>query len=322
MAVLNIVVSFISIGLTLLLVVHFELGALGMVMAQLITSFIFFIQAQFYLKSDLGGELSIGYLKSSLRYGTGLLPHHLFAAFSPLLAKVLLAGTHSMTALGIYALALKLTLPLDVLYNSFNQGFQPVYFKTRKQIETGEVSKAELLGLFQKILLIAVGVYSALVLMSPWFIIQFIPERFHESIPLIPIIGIGFLGQMMYMLQVSDLFYSKRTFVVPLITGAGVVVNVAIAYLLVEQFGAIGIAWASSSGFVVWFLISGTLAKYKINIFNFSFLLLSSVVFIVFISNLYIGINLIHRICLVLVIIVLLIVMNKYSVNRDRIKYN
>lgn len=261
MAVLNVIVSFISIGLTLLFVVYYGLGAIGMVMAQVITSFVFFIQAQFYLRSDLGGVFNIGYLKSSVRYGAGLLPHHLFAAFAPLLAKVLLAGTHSLTALGVYALALKLTLPLDVLYNSFNQGFQPVYFKTRKQIEAGEVSKKELIVLFQKILLIAVGIYSALVLLSPWFIIRFIPDRFHESIPLIPIIGIGFLGQVMYMLQVSDLFYSKRTSVIPLITGAGMVVNITVAYFLVKQFGAIGVGWASTLGFITWALVSFILSN-------------------------------------------------------------
>lgn len=271
MAGINVAVSLVSIGLTVLLVVYFQLGALGMVLAQALSTFVFFIQAQLYLRNELGGKFRRDFLKASLKYGRGLLPHHLFAALAPLLAKSILAGTHSIAALGIYALALKLTLPLDVLYNSFNQGFQPVYFKTRKQIDAGEVQPGELTTLFSKIWIVAVGVYSVLVLMAPWFIVVFIPVRYHDAIPLIPVIGLGFLGQVLYMLQSSDLYYSKRTSVIPLITGLGLMVNLSIAYFTVKQFGATGVAWASSLGFITWAVVSYRLSRTVVPIFKFSF---------------------------------------------------
>lgn len=271
MAGINVAVSLVSISLTVLMVVHFQLGALGMVLAQALSSFVFFIQAQFYLRSELGGKFRRDFLKTSLKYGRGLLPHHLFAALAPLLAKSLLAGTNSVAALGIYALALKLTLPLDVLYNSFNQGFQPVYFKTRKQIDADERHPGELTSLFSRIWIVAVGVYSVLVLMAPWFIVRFIPVRYHDAIPLIPIIGLGFLGQILYMLQSSDLYYSKRTSVIPLITGLGLLVNLLISYFSVTRFGAMGVALASSLGFLTWAVVSYGLSRTVVPIFKLSF---------------------------------------------------
>lgn len=271
MAGINVAVSLVSIGLTVLLVVYFQLGALGMVLAQALSSFIFFIQAQFYLQSELGGKFRKDFLKASLKYGRGLLPHHLFAALAPLLAKSLLAGTHSVAALGIFALALKLTMPLDVLYNSFNQGFQPVYFKTRKQIDAGERQLSELTDLFSRIWILAVGVYSVLILMAPWFIVHFIPIRYHDAIPLIPIIGLGFLGQILYMLQSSDLYYLKRTSIIPVITGLGLLVNLIISYFSVSRFGATGVAWASSIGFVTWAVVSYRLSHTVVPIFKLSF---------------------------------------------------
>src|SRR5690606_1488915 len=130
----------------------------------------------------------------------------------------------------IYGVALKLTLPLDVLFNSFNQGFQPVYFSIRKRMEADQIPSVTLPELFLRIWLAGVVCFAVVVLMGPWFVATFIQEAYHGSIPLMRIIAVGFLFHLLYLLQVSDLYYSKRTFSIPLITGTGLVVNLAFVY--------------------------------------------------------------------------------------------
>lgn len=284
-AKINVAVSCINIGLTFLLVVILKLGALGMVLALIFTNIIFLIQAQFYLIKDLKGIFRVELLKSSLKYGIGMLPHHLFSALAPLLAKSLLVGTSSLSALGVYSLAIKLVLPLDVLYNSFNQGFQPIYFQIRKKIDMGLMSIKDLTDLFDRIWILSILLYGCLIFIMPWFVLYFIPSNYHKAISLIPIIALGFLGQVLYMLQATDLFYTKRTSLVPIVTGSGFIVNIIISVLLVKNYGAVGVAIANSAGFISCAFISFVLTDKTINFKSPYFISSLLLIFTLFMVN-------------------------------------
>jgi O-antigen/teichoic acid export membrane protein len=282
MALLNIGFSLFTILLTVTFVVFLRMAALGIVLAQVVTSFAFFFQAQYYLRSDLRGRFRLGLLYSSLKYGVGILPHHLFAALTPLIAKALLVSSSSLVALGLYSVALKLTLPLEVLYRSFSQGFQPVYFDVRKQLEKGTAKENELPKLFQRIWLLAVACFSGVVLLGPLVMVKFIPSAYHDAVPLVPIIAIGFLGEVLYLLHVSDLYYTKRTGSVPIITALGLMVNLGFTYAVVDEWGAKGVALGAALGYVTWAAISFVLSRNVIEIYGLSFfvsLLIGGVVY-------------------------------------------
>lgn len=296
MAFLNVAFSFLTILLSVTFVVFLRMAALGMVLAQAITTLVFFVQAQSYLRSDLRGRFRPDFLRSSVKYGMGILPHHLFTALTPLIAKSLLASTSSMVALGVYAVALKLTLPLEVLYRSFNQGFQPVYFDIRKQLEKGTAKKYELPKLFERIWLLAVIAFSAVVLVGPWFIVEFIPSTYYDAVPIVPIIAIGFLGEVLYALHVGDLYYSKRTSSVPIITALGLMVNLGFTYMVVDEWGPKGVAWGAAIGYLTWAVVSFIFSRKAIGIYRLSFVISLIVVCLVYYLNTVVPLDhLLHR---------------------------
>jgi O-antigen/teichoic acid export membrane protein len=74
------------------------------------------------------------------------------------------------------------------------------------------------------------------------------PERFHAAAPLVPILCVGFLAQTLYTLLGPEIFYAKRTWLVPVVSAAGLITTLGAAALLAPAYGAAGIAWATSFG--------------------------------------------------------------------------
>lgn len=256
MAKLNITLALIGILLTIFFVVFLKMGALGLILSQTCTTLIFFIQSQYYLRNYIKGKFNLPMLKDSLKYGVGLLPHHLFAALAPLLSKGILNSRDSLAALGIFSLALRFIQPLDIIYNIFNQSFNPIYFSLRKKDDTIQIKKVYLV-----VWLSAIMIFMITVLLLPSLVPFITPIRFHKSAELIPILALGFIGQVAYMLFLQESYYDKNTKSVSLITGSGLTVNLIVTIVGVNQFGVYAIAWANSAGFITWAVVSYLLSK-------------------------------------------------------------
>ena len=251
-AKLNIAVAIVSISLTLLFVVGFKQGALGFILAQLITAIIFFAQAQYYLKPHLGAVFKPRMLKTSIKYGSGILPHHLFAAFSPLFARAILAAKTNIGELGLFSLAARFTQPLTLTLSMFTFAFQPVYFSLRKEAGTEQ----KVTNLLTNVWLLAVFFFLLVVFLLPPLIPLITPAKFHPCAPLIPILSVGFLGKVFYMIFSSEMFYQAKTKYISLITGSGMALNLLVAFFTVKKMGAYGIAWADSLCYIVWAIIA------------------------------------------------------------------
>ncbi len=248
MAKLNIVTATLSILLALFFVVYMELGALGFILSQSATTLIFYIQAQVYLRTYLKqGSFKPAMLKDSVKYGMGLLPHHLFAVLAPLLSKGILNYKESLAALGLFSLSLRFIQPLDIIYNIFNKAFVPIYFSLRKSNADDQIRRVYTICWY-----VAIALFSFTAIVLPSVLLLVTPERFHPSASLIPILSIGFMGQLAYSFFMMEKFYDKQTRYVSMVTIFGLVVNLLVTIICVESFGVFAIAYAYSAGFVSW----------------------------------------------------------------------
>lgn len=314
MAKLNIALALIGILLTIFFVVFLKLGALGLILSQTCTTLIFFIQSQYYLRNYIKGKLNLHMLKDSLKYGVGLLPHHLFAALAPLLSKGILNSRDSLAALGIFSLALRFIQPLDIIYSIFNQSFNPIYFSLRKKDDTIQIKKV-----YNVIWLSSILIFMTTVLILPTVIPLITPIRFHQSANLVPILAIGFIGQVLYMLFLQESFYDKNTKNISLITGLGLTVNLVITILSVNKYGVYSIAWAYAGGFVTWAIVGYFLSqKHFLNYIKKDFILIGLVTIVItYFLSVYIDLNnLIYRIIVLSVGYLLLSLILIFKLNK------
>lgn len=246
-AKLSLAFALSNIALAVLFVAGFRWGAVGMLLAQLLCAFAFFLQALRYLWPNLHGHFHRDMLRSSFVYGLGILPSHLLGTVSPLLTRVILTQVESLAAVGLFALATRMASPLTaVLVSAFNMAYLPLYFSIRK--EATESGLSQLAAMSRHVWLAALVCFLGVALLGPPAIILMTPERFHAAAPLVPILCVGFLAQTLYTLLGPEIFYAKRTWLVPVVSAAGLITTLGAAALLAPGYGAAGIAWATSFG--------------------------------------------------------------------------
>lgn len=259
--ILKTIFSLSSVAMAVAFVVYLKMGAFGMVLSQFIITIAFFIQALFYLKSYVGARFNISMAKEALTYGMGVLPHHLAAAAAPFISKTLLMNMGSLLALGIYSMALRFFLPLELLFNATNTAFIPIYNGHRKAGESEKIKKT-----VRQILIMSFIAFTFFQMLGPWLMIRMLPDRFYNSITLMPILSIAFIGKTIYGICVAEIFYSKKTRFVSFITIGGLIINFLISFLLLNKFGAVAVAWAFSCSFLFWAILA---FFYKIRISSF-----------------------------------------------------
>ncbi|MCU1267794.1 MAG: polysaccharide biosynthesis protein [Acidobacteria bacterium] len=251
---LSIAFSLADIVLTLILVIVFKMGVLGIVLSQVIVDTVFFFQARHYLKPDLQGKFRGDMLRPSMTYAAGVLPSHFMGTLSPLITRFVLAGANSLAAVGILAIASRFTLPLFILLTAFNSAYLPVYFSVRKEGTSESLNRLAMTA--RNVWTLAVACALVMALIGPPAILLLTNERYHPAAPLLPILTVGFLGQTLYTLLGTEIFYSKKTWLVPFVSGASILATVLVTLLTAKRFGANGVAWATSGGLVAAALVA------------------------------------------------------------------
>lgn len=253
-AMLSLSFALTNIALAILFIAAFRWSVKGMLVAQLLTGILFFLQARFYLAPELTGQFRKLYVGPSLHYGLGILPSHLLANFAPFFVRSVLASEDSLTAVGVFGIAYRFTNPLLILFSAFSTAFLPIYYASRT--DHAQEKENALAHVVHNTWSLALFLFLAAALLAPPAIEIMTPARFHEAAPLVRVLAIGFLGQAIYLLLTPEIFYQRKTWMISLVSFSGVAINVVVALMLVKRLGAAGVAWASVLGQ----LCSGVLA--------------------------------------------------------------
>jgi O-antigen/teichoic acid export membrane protein len=242
--------AFVGISFTLLLVVYFRLGALGLVLAGTITSFIFFIQSVVYLWSDIRGKFRSSLLGDSLKYGFTIFPSHIVANISPIVSRTLLSVFGTFSAVGVFGIASRFASPLIIIVTAFNAAYMPIYFSIRKENTAFGLEK--LANLIKNIWFVSCVLFLVFYLLIPSVAQLMTPENYQGVEKIIPILAIGFLFHVIYILLGMEIIFNKsKTYWHPVLAFTNVIVNLSVVFFLVKKYGAIGVAVGQTSGYVV-----------------------------------------------------------------------
>ncbi|MCG3174825.1 MAG: hypothetical protein GMKNLPBB_03114 [Myxococcota bacterium] len=253
-AKLNLITALAGIALALFFVAGLRWGAFGMVFAQFLAGLVFYIQAIAYLKHDARGSFEKDRLKGSLAYAAGLFPSHAIAAFLPVANRAILAQTGALESVGLVALANRFVQPVVIASESFASAYPPIYFAVRKQGGAAELD--QLRSVERLIWYVTMAAAAGAAMFAPPLIRLLTPETYHSSAPLAPILVAVPVLSMMYTLFGMELFYSKKTWVLPLIAACGAAANWGSTWLLCQRYGAAGAAWGMVAGQSVFSLLA------------------------------------------------------------------
>ncbi len=154
---------------------------------------------------------------------------------------------------GLYTAAYKAMLVCITLNLSLNSAYVPQFMRARQDPEQQQFlgrAMTTLIGLS------AAGAL-AVAALGPSAVRLFYSGQFASAADLLVMLAPGGVAQALYLVFVNDLFHSKRTMIIPLLTLTSGLANVAFCYWWIPIGGLEAAAWATSAGYAVLALLVG-----------------------------------------------------------------
>ena len=240
-SIINLISFLLKIGLNVLVVVVYRLGALGTLLSALITDVLYTLY--FVISFSRAGEIrffiDLKLLKEALRYSIPIMPHNLSTRIALLVSKVLIGDVASLASLGIYSVAAQFGDIADTLQGYVDKAYQPWLYE---KLSAGEKNYKESIRETVRMLTAVLGfLFLAIAFFAQDYILLFVNKAYADSWRYIPFIILVFAIKTAYYFYVEVLFYNKKSSKILFTsTLTSNLLNVFLSFFLIPAYGVIG----------------------------------------------------------------------------------
>lgn len=239
LTILNITKAASGVAATLILVVVFKYTAKGVLMANLIVSFIFGIIFLIITFKNAIWNINWPQIKIALKFSLPIVPgslaYYLYSSFD----RILIDKYLTLTDLGLYSTATTLALLLGIVYNGAYKAFEPHFFKTYGQPDFNLSFQKVRDTLLYIVLIcgICIGIY------AKEFFQIFASEKYITAYLYVPLIVIGPFASAISLMYSTIVTARGKTKINAVITIMGGAVSISLNIVFLRYFGI----WASAS---------------------------------------------------------------------------
>jgi O-antigen/teichoic acid export membrane protein len=248
--------TFVNVLFSLWFVVILKWSWQGRILAQVITVVIFAIIGLYiiYRNKWFKFEFNKKYIDNALRFGIPLIPHTLGAIIMTTSDRMFITSMVGLSATGLYAVGYSLGNIIGFAENAFNMAYIPwLYERLNKNDENFKRIIVKFTYLYFAVILI-MALFMAFV--APYFLSFFVGPKFLGAQVFVFWIAMSFAFGGMYKMVVNYIFYVEQTKILAWITFTGAIINIALNYVLIKQFGAVGAAMATCFVSIFFFLFT------------------------------------------------------------------
>jgi len=223
----------VQVALAIVFIAVFKLGALGMLLANVITALVFFLYVLivYVPKIKIGIDRQVS--KQAFGYSLPLLPHQISIWSAGTLDRLFLNGYKGEAITGIYSVGQQFGSVIGTLAYSVNQAFVPWFFQMIEQGKEG-LRKIEQMGLIS---VIGYSLFAFTIsLFAPEILHVMVSEQFREAWQIIPLLSFAFVFHGVYFFFINILFV-KDTGWVFTVTLASMIVDIVLNILLIPIWG-------------------------------------------------------------------------------------
>lgn len=244
-----------NISLSLLLVVVLHYGWEGRVSGTATAGIIFgllsivFIYKRGYAVLNYSAE----YMRDAFKFGIHLIPHQVALWMRYGVDILLITSIVGVSSTGLYSVGFQFGMVVGIFASAFNNAFSPYLYEKLKEI-TPEIQK----NLVKFTYYYFVGIVIFAMLLSTffiWLIPYFLGEKFQGASEYIYWISLAHAFQGMYLMVVNYIFYAKKNHLLSMVTISTSIFHVVLSYILINDFGPIGAAYASVVSFFLTFIL-------------------------------------------------------------------
>jgi O-antigen/teichoic acid export membrane protein len=154
----------------------------------------------------------------------------------------------SLETVGIYAVGYKLAFMLNyLLVQPFHAMWQARMYLIHARPEHPKIFSQ----IFMLYSLVLIYVALALSVFSPEVVTVMAAPKFRAGQPVVPIVALAYVFYGIGLYLQLGMFLAEKTKAIGAVSAAAAVVNLMLNYLLIQQFGMYGAAWATAAGFLV-----------------------------------------------------------------------
>ena len=222
------------------LVVVVQMGVTGVLLANVITSVIFFIYAFFVFRKEIVLGFNRKILKEILSYSLPLIPLSLANWAYGMIGIILLNNLKSTSSAGIYSIGFQFGYIVSLIIDSVHNAFRPWFYETMEKGEKGKeiiISYANAFTLFYACLALLVSLFAQEIL----FVM--VTEKFREAWIVIPFVTFSFVFSGIFYFFMYPVEYSlkgAKYLNIPTFISGGIAVGLNL--LLIPYYGLLGAA--------------------------------------------------------------------------------
>lgn len=241
--------TFVNIGISLLLVISYNLGWIGRVngMSIAVISFGLFSILLLYRRGYLQINVDKKYLKDILYFGLPLIPHALSFWIRSGIDRIYITKFIDESATGLYATGFQFGTLVSFLTLSFNNAFTPYLYKSLSAENPEKLiqNKIKLV----RITYLGIGILMIIclffTLFSNFILTHFFSEKYIKAKEFIFWAILSQTFQGMYLLFVNYIFFAKQTKVLASITFFCACMQLVLSYLAIKTYGPLGGAYST-----------------------------------------------------------------------------
>lgn len=240
----------VTIGATVLLVVVWEQGALGVIVGNFTGTLAVYLALLAVHREQLGLQFSRPLLREMNRFGIPLVPAALaliVVNFSDRFFLVHLAG---LDEVGLYEIGVRIASAMVLLLTAFRMAWPAFAYS----IEDDGEARRTYAYVLTYLVVVASWLALALGLLAPWLVRLLTQPEFYAGERVVAPLAFGGIAYAAYIVMAIGVGRAKRTQFNWLITGLAALVNVALNLLLIPSFGMMGAAAATVAAYVVMFV--------------------------------------------------------------------
>jgi O-antigen/teichoic acid export membrane protein len=236
---------FLTIGLTLLLVVALEKGPLGVIVGNFSGTLIVYLALLGYRREQLGFQFDRGLLREMNRFGLPLVPTALFLWMTNFSDRFFLVWLADVAEAGLYSVGVRIASAMVLLLTAFRMAWPAFAYSIRDE---GEARRTYAFVLTY-LTVVTAWVALALTLLSPWLVDLLAADQFAESSRVVGPLAFSTVAYAAYVVIAIGVGRARRTQFNWVVTGLAAVVNVLLNLLLIPPYGMMGAAIATVAAY-------------------------------------------------------------------------
>src|SRR5215210_443853 len=240
----------ITIGATILLVVVWETGALGVIVGNFIGTLVIYLALLAVHREQLGLQFSRPLLREMNRFGIPLVPAALALILVNFSDRFFLVHLTSLEEVGLYEIGVRIASAMVLLLTAFRMAWPAFAYS----IEDDGEAKRTYAFVLTYLVVVASWLAVALGLLAPWLVRLLTQPEFYGGERVVAPLAFGGMAYAAYIVMAIGVGRAKRTQFNWVITGLAALVNVALNLILIPPYGIMGAAVATVVAYALMFL--------------------------------------------------------------------